>query len=95
MELIMKLLDHEIALIELIRNEIDKAEKIENKLELIGKLLEFQMKLLDFEQGKRQLEIQDRKNMNDFEQATKALHVQDEKNKDEYTLSKARVMNRD
>jgi hypothetical protein len=94
MELIMRLLDHEIALIELIRNEIDKAEKVENKLELLGKLVEFQTKLLDFEQGKRQLEIQDRKNMNDFEQATKALHVQDEKNRDEYTLSKARAVNR-
>ncbi|WP_298063844.1 hypothetical protein [uncultured Acinetobacter sp.] len=90
----MRLLDHEIALIELIRNEIDKAEKVENKLELLGKLVEFQTKLLDFEQGKRQLEIQDRKNMNDFEQATKALHVQDEKNRDEYTLSKARAVNR-
>lgn len=91
----MRLLDHEIALIELIRNEIEKAEKVENKLELVGKLVEFQTKLLDFEQGKRQLEIQDRKNRNDFEQATKALHVQDEKNRDEYTLSKARVVNRD
>lgn len=91
----MRLLDHEIALIELIRNEIEKAEKVENKLELVGKLVEFQTKLLDFEQGKRQLEIQDRKNRNDFEQATKALDVQDEKNRDEYTLSKARVVNRD
>lgn len=38
----MRLLDHEIALIELIRNEIDKAEKVEHKLDLIGKLVEFQ-----------------------------------------------------
>ncbi|MER8280475.1 hypothetical protein ABS200_15355 [Acinetobacter baumannii] len=90
----MRLLDYEIALIELIRDEIDKAEKVENKLELIGKLVEFQTKLLDFEQAKRELEIQDRKNRNDFEQAAEALSVQDAKNRDDYRVEKAKIDNR-
>ncbi|WP_347456915.1 hypothetical protein [Acinetobacter thermotolerans] len=62
----MRLLDHEIALIELIRNEIDKAEKVEHKLDLIGKLVEFQKKLLDFEQATEALSVQDAKNRDDY-----------------------------
>lgn len=87
----MRLLDHEIALIELIRNEIDKAE---HKLDLIGKLVEFQKKLLDFEQAKKELKIKDRKNRNDFEQATEALSVQDAKNRDDYRVEKAKIDSR-
>lgn len=73
----MELLEHEINLIKLLEDAIDKEEVFDNKLKLIEKILEFQTKLLDHE-----------KSLLIHEKEIKGLEIQDEKNIDEYCLRK-------